>query len=741
MKNLASVFLEQGSEFYDNALHCYLQAVELDANDSVLWNHLGTLSCSMGLLSVSRWAFEQGLLCSPNNCMISFSFVLFYLQFICFSCSFDFICLGNCMEKLLEVLIAIRDEVACLSVANLILKSWPSHYRALHVRKTIEYAEPVPFSPRGIDILEPKHVKLNFSYKRKFVDDEMHQETRTKKSKQNATLQLKEAKWMALLDGILSLLSGNIKQADKDNCTDTDTDGNVNGFSYNMIDIVVSADAFGTVEFAGENGDSYHDGEGVPSHDCKTTVKEKEVNSDKEHHHERRSTRLERLRSRKSGKDENESNGKDIAHAMTQFLDPFVLKGQNATEKADCSGNADTSNPDTLNYTPDHETNDVKLFLSKMSRNFGPCHIGYMLLEEISHLKIPFQDYFVRFGELDKLTRGWAQDRSALCSLFLAELYYDRALCSGSPSTSSELSDSSYHLCKIIESVALEMPFITSMGEENTTRLDLVMNDRRVAVSSSDQSASHMRTSTEISDKTLSFNTPANENSDCNSCSDMNATFWIRFFWLSGCLSLSSDCKEKAYKEFNIALSILRNSNNEKGGGEPILLPHTKLVKFLTTDRILREINLIKLEILLWQNEENISKITHTEFMKLLPPLLLSTKDSCVGNAHGQPIQRENAISLELSALEVLISACEKAKPMNIEVYLDSHRRKIQILAMAAGMVGSVISLKEKCSSDADFVEAMNRNRLEIVVEAIKDVSRNASKAKDFIDQYDHSVS
>ncbi|RWW82875.1 hypothetical protein BHE74_00008638 [Ensete ventricosum] len=68
LKNLASVFLQQGPIYYENALHCYLQAVELDENDSVVWNHLGTLSCKMGLLSTSRWAFEQGLLCSPNNC-------------------------------------------------------------------------------------------------------------------------------------------------------------------------------------------------------------------------------------------------------------------------------------------------------------------------------------------------------------------------------------------------------------------------------------------------------------------------------------------------------------------------------------------------------------------------------------------------------------------------------------------------------------------------------------------------
>ncbi|XP_062212069.1 calcineurin-binding protein 1-like isoform X1 [Phragmites australis] len=719
LKNLASVFRQQGLEFYDNALHCYLQAVELDANDSVVWNHLGTLSCSMGLLSVSRWAFEQGLQCSPNN--------------------------WNCMEKLLEVLIAIRDEVACLSVANLLLRNWPSHHRALHVKKTIEDTEPVPFAPRGIDILEPKHVTLNISNKRKSGDDEIHQETRMKKSKQNATLQLNEAKWMALLDGILSFLSANNEKADGDNCTNTayrclGIEGSVKGLGYNMIDVVISTDTFKTVESAAGNGhDSYHDGESVPSHDCKTTVKEKDANSDREHPHERRSTRLERLRSRKSGKDENGSDGKDISHAMTQFLDSFILKGPSAVEKTDCSGNA---HADTLIYTSDDEANDVKLFLCKISKNFGPHHIGYMLLEEMAHLKIPFQDYFVKFIELEKLTRGWAYDRSALCSLFLAELYYDLALCSGSPSTSSELSDSSYHVCKIIESVALELPFNTPVGEMHSTNLNLDIENSSADVSSSDRiekNASHVSKSSENSDKPVSSNMLTDEKSECDSSSDMDCAFWVRCFWLRGCLSLASDCKERAFKQFNIALSILTNINEAKNSEELILLPHTKLVKLLTADRILREINLIRLESLLWNNDENINKITHTEFMKLLPPLLLSTRDVYVGNAYGPPRESENVISLELSALDVLISACEKAKPMDIQVYLDSHRRKIQVLTVAAGMIGSVTPPKGKGSSDVDFVEAMNRNRLENVVEAVKDVSRNASKAKEFIDQCDNS--
>lgn len=75
------------------------------------------------------------------------------------------------MEKLLEVLIAIRDEVAALSMAELILRSWPSHSRALDVKNTIQQSDPIPFAPRGIDLLEPKHARLTFPEKRKRKDE------------------------------------------------------------------------------------------------------------------------------------------------------------------------------------------------------------------------------------------------------------------------------------------------------------------------------------------------------------------------------------------------------------------------------------------------------------------------------------------------------------------------------------------------------------------------------------------
>ncbi|KAL7208806.1 hypothetical protein ACSBR1_030521 [Camellia fascicularis] len=40
LKNLATGFLQQGPVHYDSALRYYLQAVEIDTKDSVVWNQL-----------------------------------------------------------------------------------------------------------------------------------------------------------------------------------------------------------------------------------------------------------------------------------------------------------------------------------------------------------------------------------------------------------------------------------------------------------------------------------------------------------------------------------------------------------------------------------------------------------------------------------------------------------------------------------------------------------------------------
>ncbi|URE35099.1 Calcineurin binding protein 1 [Musa troglodytarum] len=759
LKNLASVFLQQGPIYYENALHCYLQAVELDENDSVVWNHLGTLSCKMGLLSTSRWAFEQGLLCSPNN--------------------------WNCMEKLLEVLIAIGDEVACLSVANLILRHWPSHSRALHVKKTIEDAEPVPFAPRGIDKLEPKHVRLKFSEKRKSVDDENSNNRISKRRNQTIQLQLAGATWSALLDAILGIfvqpatkdsepetlhdhedvrndkqfnrlgkeLSGDATTID-DRSMGTQTNENMDRFTCIKIDIRLSEFSDVIVDPAKSKEHGLHPVGGCTllgsyGMEKSTTIKERDISTDREHHQERRSTRLEMLRSRKLSKEESESSAKDQANIVCQFLDPFIRR-RLRTEGQDCSFTSDSMYPYSLTYNSNLEHNDTLQFISKTSKNFGAHHIAHLLLEEVAHKYIPFQDSFVKFMELEKLTRNWGQDRSPLSCLFLAELYYDQGSWFANRSKRLEyLSEASYHLCKVIELVTLDShdDLIGIDNHSSSTQTAMEINDAK-------------RTSLLLDDKlekesdlllndfqnvraTISSDSASQERFVHSSTLTDNNAFWVRFFWLSGRLSLFQDCKAKAFNEFCICLSLLRNNNKLEEASDFVFLPHCKLVRLITVDRILHEINLLKLDSLLGKvSDEMMEKGMYLECMNMLSPLLLSTKDVYLDSVFGPLKEKEKIMSVELSALNLLISACQKAEPMDIQVYLNCHRRKLQVLSVAAGMEGSAAALKGKslaskasCVFEIDFAEPMSKHWKSLVSEEVKDISRSTTLVKNFIDQ------
>ncbi|RWW18716.1 hypothetical protein GW17_00017281 [Ensete ventricosum] len=407
------------------------------------------------------------------------------------------------MEKLLEVLIAIGDEVACLSVATLILRHWPSHSRALHVKKTIEDAEPVPFAPRGIDKLEPKHVRLKFSEKRKSVDDENSNNHISKRRKQTIELQLAGATWSALLDAILGIF---VQPATKDSEPETlhDHEDVRNDKQFNRLGKELSADAT-TIDdkSMNENMDRFtcikidirlsefsdiilnpakSKEHGLyPVGGCtllgsygmekSTTIKERDISTDREHHQERRSTRLEMLRSRKLSKEESESSAKDQANIVCQFLEPFILR-RLRTVGQDCPFISDSMYPDSLTYNSNLEHNDTLQFISKTSKNFGAHHIAHLLLEEVAHKYIPFQDSFVKFMELEKLTRNWGQDRSPLSCLFLAELYYDQGSWFSNRSKRLEyLSEASYHLCKVIELVTLDShdDLIGTNGQEEIT--------------------------------------------------------------------------------------------------------------------------------------------------------------------------------------------------------------------------------------------------------------------------------
>ncbi|KAL6501999.1 hypothetical protein OROGR_027132 [Orobanche gracilis] len=658
LKNLATVFLQQGSSYYENALHCYLQAVEIDSKDSVVWNQLGTLSCSMGSLSISRWAFEQGLICSPSN--------------------------WNCMEKLLEVLIAIGDEVACLSVAELILRHWPSHSRALHVKNAIEASEPIPFTPRGIDKLEPKHVRLKFPEKRKGRDGDLDTATPFKRLKQNIETQLSEASWIALVGELLELLgpsstSGDVRLTIKLPPSAAKCKGSVENKGFACMPLSKS-----------------------------NFVNEKEGTVFDEQPQERRSSRLERLRSRKPGKEDSDfSTNKDIAKVVKQFLGPYLVDG---TRTVNCKHNSDPSflRTEEESTSLDSEYSDVVEFLQNNSNNFGAHHMGHLLLEKIAdRSSIIYQDNIAKVLDLEKVTRHWGLERSPACSLFISELYYDMGLQSFQTSRHSFMAEASYHLCKIIESVALEYPFHI-FGKN--WKIDCRMPD----VSEHDQLLQM-------------DNASSLKNHHC---------FWIRFFWLSARLSLFEGDKEKAQKELSVVLALFTDKDKMNSSLGFTCLPHCNVLKKLTVDRVLHELNLIEVDYLLKNSvTEMLEKSMHAECTKMLAPLLLLEKDVHFDVLYDWDIEANGNNSVELSALDILIKSCELAKPLDVDVYLNCHRRKLQILLAGAGVEGNYPESTPGLSSfsESRSKESLWKHYSHLVAEEVKAVSQSASQIKGII--------
>ncbi|QCE16034.1 calcineurin-binding protein 1 isoform X2 [Vigna unguiculata] len=686
LKNLAVVFLKQGSTYYENALRCYLQAVEIDSKDSVVWNQLGTLSCSMGSLSISRWAFEQGLLCSPNN--------------------------WNCMEKLLEVLIAIGDEVACLSVAELILRHWPSHARALHVKSTIEESEILPFAPRGIDKLEPKHVRLKFPDKRKTSNDNADEDVAFKKLKQNKELHLTEVSWVALADALLEILSPQSEMDPEKVLTSPD-------IKLSIILPHSSEAVLNTVEIKGSNGDNSVFGDG--SIEQSSAFKEKEANTQEEQPHERRSSRLERLRSRKPGKEESDSSyGKDPSKVVIQYLEPFIaggLEGQytinRETTTLPCLGNSEYYN--------------VSAFVRETSNNYGAYHMGHLLLEEVARQGLTYQDAFVKFLELEKLTRHWGKERTAECNIFLAELYYDFGSCSPIGSNQSEfISETSYHLCKIIESVALDYPFhLTNTLNGGCYLIDSIQ---------------------ETSVKTIDTSTTSNLNLD-SSFLMKKSSLWARFFWLSGRLSIVDGNMAKACEEFCIALSLLGKRENVEDSFCSVSRPHCKAVKELNFDRVLDEINILKVNFLM---ENSVIKMMehekYLECVSLLSPLLFSMRDVYPDSFPLSMADKkdEKITSTELMAVDVLMEACQKTKPMDVEMYFNCHYRKLKILMTKMGLSTCIKSFKSSDQAphlnaspnfDIDSKESPSKHCSQWVVDEVKALSDCISQVKKIIDQ------
>lgn len=128
------------------------------------------------------------------------------------------------MEKLVEILIAVGDEAACLAVTKQLLRLSPSHPRAMQIQQVIERgSDPYrsvsskkiqesplagKISPRGIDLLEPEYFSLSFQNKRKLESAYEIEQLQKKRKLYTIDVNLSEASWFALVNAVADVLKG-----------------------------------------------------------------------------------------------------------------------------------------------------------------------------------------------------------------------------------------------------------------------------------------------------------------------------------------------------------------------------------------------------------------------------------------------------------------------------------------------------------------------------------------------------
>jgi calcineurin-binding protein cabin-1 len=110
----------------------------------------------------------------------------------------------------------------------------------------------------------------------------------------------------------------------------------------------------------------------------------------------------------------------------------------------------------------------------------------------------------------------------------------------------------------------------------------------------------------------------------------------------------------------------------------------------------------------------------------------------------------EKITSIELRALDVLIEACQKTMPMDVDLYFNCHYRKLKILMALMGLNTSITSFKSSDQTlgfsgpsnlDTDSSESSSKQCSHLVAEEVKALSDCISQVKKVIDQCGDSVS
>ncbi|XP_024373289.1 calcineurin-binding protein 1 isoform X1 [Physcomitrium patens] len=791
LKNLAETFSMQGSGHHVEAVDCFLQAAAIDGKDVVLWNRLGTLSCALGNLNVARRAFEEGLRCSPRH--------------------------WSCMEKLVEILIAVGDESACLSVAKRLLKLSPSHPRALQIQHAIEQGVSMrPFDgpksghetssvlkigPRGFDLLQPEYFGLSFDNKRKLENAYETVQHQKKRKVHSIDVHLPEASWFALVNAVTDVLKGGRFWKDDEPSLNTQIvvspGGNQSeqqkaasaGISAGLVNATVkfsvhkshpiivdlnseykeqvageeaelisedclnssstktseevSREGLGVapvlaeprVESASENrAEGHKDVENASVHQKQQGTGEKQEASKlpdlmkpsdpttewDQPSQERRSTRLEKLRScrRLDKEGEGFSHSSDPARALKKALEPFVIyildPSTNVTEESLSAVNPKSISGSNKSAQAEgqqirdggqcikgEEEKAVLRFLNEVASNSGIFHVAQQLLERVVASGPSQRKSLSWLLFLEKLTRMWAAERSAACSLFLAEVYMDMATSATNDTTASKcFHDCNYNVCRLIENA-------TSRGTDDKERMASAGVDSNLGsngvtekseVDSMEIASGRVEFTNCLQDLLTSVQFPTNSKLSSNlSPIDLSPldvrydwSFWARFHWLSGRLWVHSGQWEQAHREFERCQSILEY-HERTGSCALIFLPHCKLDKEISLDRVHGKLHELRVENILKHSAAKLlEKGQYEDLIRLLKPVLLGGNDrsSNISTSGSDDPKRGDASvsSHELKGLEMLITACENIKPPNLVLGLQCRELRLRLLSRAAGL-------------------------------------------------------
>ncbi|BBN01208.1 calcineurin-binding protein cabin-1 [Marchantia polymorpha subsp. ruderalis] len=856
LKNLAETLFKQDFNYHNDALDCYLQAASIDQDDVVLWNRLGTLACALGHLDIARAAFEQGLLCSPRNwlCMEKLAEVLIAIG--------DEEACRYTVKRLLKLSPShtrarhIDDVLEGRADAREILRKRDYFNECLFKLNVLPRGLDL-LEPRHFSLSFPKKRQLEDE------DEGQGSSKRSKIQTVDVRLsELSWRSLLSSMIDLLQSIAGSTGVKAAEPTSDEHSKSRKSGSSFTDGSLVNALVVFSVLRkrltkkptltgngasastpekspglerrspypfplsgpgSSGESRDQFFSkAAGIPQDGHRTrelgvacvslssnhihpadiidSLKVAEaLYEDELPSQERRSTRIERIRTRGYDKDDKLCSAKskepDQCEVLRQQLEPFIARIDMKEENlqldvklgSECSSDmaVDGGGGGSLNTGRSsinapvggeqreeqdalaEEENDVQQFLEDHKVNSGPYHVAHKLLETLALNRCRQEITVSKVLLLETLIRHFSwTTRSRACSLYLAELSLDMFSTSSQRNASLFLTECDFHLCRVVEAAGLHAACKT-LEVDMTTEKEGQLEDGK-SKESSIQDLSASKNDTQMIDavewnKVIREGHPTSKEHDSeikvetpevrhnveiiNQCQDTDWRLWLRYHWLNGRWHMHSGRREKAHEELNTCLALMESRKRRGEFWLAAMLPHCKVdnvVNPVTVQRMLYELDIDKL--LKESACTMVEKSQYSELIDLLVPVLLPSKDSEKGKL-GWNETRKGAVdsSPEFNGLSILISACEKVDSPNLSLALQCYARRLEILCGAMGLgkkngrriaPGFSRHTMSPVSSDSEQEQGKgNEVQRKLVAVEVKLVSRCVASIRDKVDE------